>query len=75
LVPYGKKGVKRVFLPHPLFTLKNRGFFREPEFHMVTSPPVSPSPIKERGKIKRGAFAPLGLPFISSGIEISETTQ
>jgi hypothetical protein len=35
-----------------LAVMVSRGlFFREPEFFMVTSPPVSPSPSKERGRI------------------------
>jgi hypothetical protein len=35
----------------------------KPAFHMVTSPPLSPSPIKERGNlIKKRGFAPLKHP-------------
>jgi hypothetical protein len=45
--------------PHPLFTLKNLRFFREPEFNMVTSPP-DPLSLKGEGeRNKKEGLKPL----------------
>jgi hypothetical protein len=68
IIDYGLRFYNK---PHPLFTLKNLRFFREPEFNMVTSPPVSPSPFKERGrKKKRGADAPFRVVYQYGKISI-----